>query len=847
MLRLLWILPVFTLFGASPMEEPPVQDLTALHILDISDSAQPREILFRDFCVLEDLGEILVVRPEASDPGRSEELGIPLQRISIPDQAGDLCVASLKGLEKDKLSKLALVLHTADEIALVAAGPDARSRLERPVAHYGLEKGIRLLNLDRALPPPAFSVPYGWTAGARAADARIQAMVGMVSETNLQDMVQDLENFGERKANSGAYAAETYLVNSFNAISGLSVSTHNFSGSYADNVIAELPGVIDPSVIYVVGGHYDSTASSSAAPGADDNASGTAAVREIARILSQHQFKYTLRFCAFNAEELGLVGSDAYCDYLVSQNANVDAMINLDMTAYLAPGDTRDVDFVLNYSSSSLINFCTSMYNTYVPALGVKQGNLSGGTSDHQSFTQHGYTACFPFEDIDNYSPYIHSSNDLVGLSANDFTLAKMITQGSLAAIATLASPLDLEIIHTPLPDTMQGFNPYPVNADVKSLIGSSVSKATLHYDIGSGFVSKEMAYTGTGDGYLSSIPGLYASGYVKYYIEAEDNQGYTERLPSGLEAEYFEFYVGHFNDIFADDFEINDNGWTHGGTGQDDWMRDVPTGNGGYDAGFASSGTKVWGNDLGISGYNGNYQSNVNNWLESPSIDCTGETGVTLRYRRWVTVEKGTKDQAKILVNGTAVYSNPLATDLIDTAWELHTVDISAYADNNPDVKLRFTLTTDSNGVMGGWNVDDLHVGTQADPDPATLSTSEILMKISTGGAITLTLDGDAAQAGRTYLVAASITGTQPGTQIGSITLPLNWDFLTNFALLNVNTAAFTNFLGALDGNGDAVATFNVPVISDPSVIGFTFNFAWLTLNPIDFASNAVGLLFVP
>ena len=268
---------------------------------------------------------------------------------------------------------------------------------------------------------------------------------------------------------------------------------------------------------------------------------------------------------------------------------------------------------------------------------------------------------------------------------------------------------------------------------------------------------------------------------------------------------------------------------------------------NGGYDPGFAWSGTKVWGNDLGMSGYNGIYQSNVNNWLESPSIDCTGETGVTLRYRRWLTVEKGTKDQAKILVNGTAVYSNPMATDLIDTAWELHTVDISAYANNNPDVKLRFTLTTDSNGVMGGWNIDDLHVGTQADPDPAALSASEILLKISTGGAITLTLDGDATQAGRTYLVAASVSGTQPGTQIGAITLPLNWDFITNFALLNVNTPAFTNFLGALDGNGDAVATFNVPVISDPAVIGLTFDFAWLTLNPIDFASNAVGVLFVP
>jgi hypothetical protein len=406
---------------------------------------------------------------------------------------------------------------------------------------------------------------------------------------------------------------------------------------------------------------------------------------------------------------------------------------------------------------------------------------------------------------------------------------------------------VDLEIVHTSLPDTADGSGPYPVEADVSSLIGTKVTKATLHYDTGGGFLSKEMVYTGSGSGYLSSIPGVSAAGPVKYYLEAEDDQGNTERLPDGLGAEYFEFYVGYFNDIFADDFEINDNGWTHGGTGQDDWMRNVPTGNGGYDPAFAWSGAKVWGNDLGPSGYNGNYQSNVDNWLESPSIDCTGQTGVTLSYRRWLTVERSTKDQARIKVNGNTVYTNPASADLIDEAWELHTVDISAYADNNPDVKLRFTLTTDSNGVMGGWNIDDLHVGTQADPDPAALSASEIYIEASKGGAITLSLDGDASLAGRSYLVAASASGTQPGTPIGSVVLPLNWDFLTNFALINVNTPTFTNFLGVLDGSGDASAAFNAPVITDPAVIGITFDFAWITLSPIDYASNPVGILFVP
>ncbi|MHC4945665.1 MAG: M28 family metallopeptidase, partial [Planctomycetota bacterium] len=675
---------------------------------------------------------------------------------------------------------------------------------------------------------------------------KIQAMVDQVNETNIQNVVQDLQDMGEREASSGGFVAETYLVDSFNAIGGLDVSTHHFSASYSDNVIAELPGTVDPSKIVVVGGHYDSTSWSGPSPGADDNASGTSGVREIARILSQHEFKYTLRFIAFGAEELGLVGSDAYCDLLVTQGANVIAMINLDMTAYRASGDARDVDFITNYSSSSLIDFCSDMYATYVPTLGVTQGSFSGGTSDHQSFTQHGYTACFPFEDVDNYSPYIHTSSDVIGTSANDFILAKMITQGALASLATLASPVDLEMQHTALTDTTDASGPYAVTATVSSLIGANVSQVTLHYDVGGGYVAKDMVYTGTGDEWISSIPGMTEAGYVKYYFEALDDLGNYERLPDGFMSDHYEFFVGYLNDVFADDFETN-TGWTHGGTGQDDWQRDEPAGNGGYDPSYAASGAKVWGNDLGHGNYNGNYQPNVNNWLESPSIDCTGQTGIHLRYRRWLTVEEAIYDQAKILVNGNQVFKNANSGDHIDTAWELHDIDISAHADNNPDVRIKYTLTTDGGKELGGWTIDDLHVGTVSDGDPSTLSPSEVYVEISKGGFIDFALNGSAALGGRIYVLLVTSSGTSPGTPIGSVVLPLNWDVLTDICAANLNTPVFNNFLGILDGGGQAAATVYVPIITDPAAVGLQLDFAWLTLNSIDFASDPAGILLVP
>ncbi len=849
MFKLTLVATLVIMLGAAPEKNALENEGNGsdIRILDVSSTDQTRETLYKRFHAFEDLGDLLVAEPWPSDTAQCRKLNIPTQVISVPNSPGDLYLASLEGIRERDIAGAARILHTSKNTAIVFATREGAEKLKRPTGHFGLENGIRPLNMERIRPTHKFTPPPGWQQGSRAVDPKIQAMVSQVNRNNIQSVVQDLEDMGERKANSGGFTAETYLVNSFDAIGGLNVSTHHFSSSYSDNVIAELPGVVDPSVIYIVGGHYDSTSYSGLAPGADDNASGTAGVREIARILSQYEFKYTLRFIAFGAEELGLIGSDAYCDLLVQQGANVDAMINLDMTAYRAAGDPLDVDFVTNYSSSSLINFCSDMYANYVPSLGVTQGSFSGGTSDHQSFTSHGFTACFPFEDIDQYSPYIHTSNDVIGLSANDFLLAKMITQGVLAALATLASPVDLEIQHTSLSDTTDASGPYPVNAQVYSLISSNVSQVTLYYDQGSGYQAKEMVPTGSSDDYISSIPGLADAGLVRYYIEAEDDQGNTERYPDGIEADFIEFFVGYFNDIFDDDFEVNDNGWTHGGSGQDDWMRDVPTGNGGYDPGYAASGSKVWGNDLGPSGWNGNYKPNVNNWLQSPSIDCSGQTGINLHYRRWLTVEAGTYDQAKILVNGNQVFMNPLQEDMLDTQWESHGIDISAHADNNPDVRLRFTLTTDSGSEFGGWNIDDLHIGTVSSGDISALSLSEVYVEASSGGAIEHYLNGTAALGGRIYVLLLSASGTSPGTPLGSVTVPLNWDTLTGVCFNNLFSIVFQDFIGYLNPSGAATATLNVPILTDPNVIGITLYSAWFTLSPINFASNPTELLIVP
>ena len=162
-------------------------------------------------------------------------------------------------------------------------------------------------------------------------------------------------------------------------------------------------------------------------------------------------------------------------------------------------------------------------------------------------------------------------------------------------------------------------------------------------------------------------------------------------------------------------DFEaVADEGWTHGQDAtQDDWQHDVANGKAG-DPGSAFSGQRLWGNDLGPSGFNGAYQPNVSNWLRSPVIDLTGTQNVFVRYRRWLTVEDGLYDQAQIRVNGVVVWQNTTGTPgddenhMLDTAWMRHTVDVTAEAAGNASVQIEFRLISDDGLNFGGWNLDD-------------------------------------------------------------------------------------------------------------------------------------------
>ena len=102
------------------------------------------------------------------------------------------------------------------------------------------------------------------------------------------------------------------------------------------NVVATLRGTTDPDRVYVVSGHYDSMCSSPTdgqcdAPGANDDASGTAAVIELARVMSGSKFDATIIFMAVAGEEQGLLGAAYFAEQAKEKSMNIEGMFTNDI------------------------------------------------------------------------------------------------------------------------------------------------------------------------------------------------------------------------------------------------------------------------------------------------------------------------------------------------------------------------------------------------------------------------------------------------------------------------------------------------------------------------------------
>jgi Zn-dependent M28 family amino/carboxypeptidase len=168
--------------------------------------------------------------------------------------------------------------------------------------------------------------------------------------------------------------------------------------SRAYNVVAKGPGVTACET--VIGGHYDSVPG---VEGADDNASGTGGVIELARVVSARRLPGAHCFVLFGAEEFGLYGSQAFVDAMSDAELNgLDAMINLDVigtTAELTLIGTDDMVEIARIESEEA-------------GVDAERGEVpTGAGSDHASFANVGVPVIFFYR----HDPEIHTERDAIG------------------------------------------------------------------------------------------------------------------------------------------------------------------------------------------------------------------------------------------------------------------------------------------------------------------------------------------------------------------------------------------------------------------------------------------------
>jgi hypothetical protein len=328
------------------------------------------------------------------------------------------------------------------------------------------------------------------SAQEKAVNPQVRKIVDEVSEDRIRAIIEKLAGFGTRNTLSagddparGIGAARRWIFDQMQSYSPrLQVRYDHWSVRKQGqrivrdvdlyNVVAVLPGERTPDTQVWIAAHYDSlnlggvpTGAGTAgrlpaqpdweklidlpAPGACDDASGVAAVMELARVLSRFQFDKTLVFVAFAGEEQGLVGSTLEAAKARNDHLAVEAVLNNDIigteTAGNGRGDGTSVNLyggeAADSPSGELARFVREMGQRYLPSMRVNTVFLEdrlGRGGDHIPFQQEGFAAVRFSTPNENYANQ-HTATDTLANMSVPYTVRVVRINGAVAAALALA------------------------------------------------------------------------------------------------------------------------------------------------------------------------------------------------------------------------------------------------------------------------------------------------------------------------------------------------------------------------------------------------------------------------
>ena len=222
---------------------------------------------------------------------------------------------------------------------------------------------------------------------------------------------------------------------------GYTAEVQTFSAT-GKNLFAIKPGTIAGASPLIICAHYDAEPPAVyEAPGADDNASGTAAVLEFARIMADRAFEHPIIFALWDEEEQGLIGSEFYAGGIAANDVELRGVINMDMIAYDGNGDSKArIHSRPIGNSHEIADSVLAMNDRYNIGLDLILTVPGAAYSDHASFWGEDYGAVLVIEEFGaDGNPFYHTPEDKV--EHFDVPYYEKLARLSLATLATLAIP----------------------------------------------------------------------------------------------------------------------------------------------------------------------------------------------------------------------------------------------------------------------------------------------------------------------------------------------------------------------------------------------------------------------
>lgn len=369
---------------------------TPVAMAHVDLTSQPMTAIYADLTLLRSLKVPVLFAQEDIKVGYTVVSGETLQKISDGAHANGRC-GNFEALDEIP-SDLNTVKKSFGQMSLIQARHETYESLGRPITGPALNQSI--VDGIAQLSSENIGKTVTWLSS-------YPTRFNKSSEPNKH--VVDFEAMLKEMASKSNLPVTIDLV------------THKKTPQ--KSVRISIKGSERPNEIIVLGGHLDSIVGwyggNGRAPGADDNASGSASLLEALRVvLQQPQPQRTVEFMWYAGEESGLLGSAEIAQAYKAANKNVIAVLQLDMTSFAGSG-ANTIASMTDFTSPWLRDYIKAINETYLNVT-ILDDKCGYGCSDHASWHKQGYPAVMPTEaKFDNMFKQIHTENDVINSQTN--------------------------------------------------------------------------------------------------------------------------------------------------------------------------------------------------------------------------------------------------------------------------------------------------------------------------------------------------------------------------------------------------------------------------------------------